>query len=100
VTVGNDALGYVASTLVLCTFLMRSMRWLRVAAVASNVAFILYGHAAGIVPVFALHLILLPINAMRLVEALEAGSPGRLKALARTIARPCEWRGRRAAPSC
>jgi hypothetical protein len=36
----SDIIGYVASALVLATFSMRSMRWLRMTAIASNVAFI------------------------------------------------------------
>jgi hypothetical protein len=38
-------------------------------------AFILYGYAARIEPVLVLHLILLPINIIRLLEALSSSSP-------------------------
>jgi CRP/FNR family transcriptional regulator, cyclic AMP receptor protein len=39
----SDAVGYVASLLVFCTFYMRTMLPLRVVAIASNVAFMIYG---------------------------------------------------------
>jgi hypothetical protein len=35
--------GYIASALVLTSFCMRSMRWLRTAAIGSNVSFIVTG---------------------------------------------------------
>ncbi len=62
-----DALGYLASALVLATFCMRDMGRLRWMAIASNLAFIAYGALADIGPVMVLHLMLLPINVQRLV---------------------------------
>jgi CRP/FNR family transcriptional regulator, cyclic AMP receptor protein len=59
-------LGYAASLAVLATFLTRTMMPLRVIAIVSNVLFVLYGHAADIMPVLVLHLVLLPINVYRL----------------------------------
>jgi CRP-like cAMP-binding protein len=41
---------------------------LRVAALASNVLFMAYGYADHLYPVFFLHAILLPVNALRLVQ--------------------------------
>jgi hypothetical protein len=35
-------------------------------------AFIAYGALAGLVPVMALHLLLVPINALRLIQALRS----------------------------
>lgn len=64
----RDALGYTASALVLLTFCMSSMRRLRVAAIASNVAFISYALAAHLLPVLLLHGILLPVNLYRLAQ--------------------------------
>jgi CRP/FNR family transcriptional regulator, cyclic AMP receptor protein len=58
----HDLLGFLASGLVLTSFWMRDMLSLRLVAIASNVAFINYGHVAHIVPVMALHAILLPVN--------------------------------------
>jgi CRP-like cAMP-binding protein len=61
-----DVAGYVAALLVVGTFYMRTMIPLRSLAVASNVAFIAYGYAQGLYPVLALHLVLLPLNCVRL----------------------------------
>jgi hypothetical protein len=41
-----DVLGYAASSAVLATFMMRTMLWLRLVAIASNLLFILYGDLA------------------------------------------------------
>jgi CRP/FNR family transcriptional regulator, cyclic AMP receptor protein len=68
---GVDVLGYAAALLVLATFCVRSMVWLRMLAIASNVAFISYAVLAQIHPVLALHALLLPMNAWRLAEALQ-----------------------------
>jgi hypothetical protein len=65
-----DACGYVASGLVLAAFTMRDMVPLRVVALLSNVAFIAYGLALGLTPIWLLHAVLVPLNAYRLVEAL------------------------------
>lgn len=59
-------LGYLASLLVLLTFCMQGMVALRVMAIMSNLAFILYAGLAGIGPVMLLHVLLLPMNLYRL----------------------------------
>lgn len=61
-----DLIGYLASALVLATFCMRDMVALRCMAIASNLAFIAYGGLADLGPVLLLHLLLLPVNALRL----------------------------------
>jgi hypothetical protein len=61
-----DLLGYAASCAVLASFLMRTMRPLRLVAILSNVLFLTYGYVEHIQPVFFLHLALLPINLWRL----------------------------------
>ena len=53
----------------LATFCMKRLIPLRALAITGNVAFILYGYFAGITPVLALHLVLLPVNAFRLMQA-------------------------------
>ena len=68
-TTESDFVGFVASALVLVTFALRDMRALRITAILSNVAFIIYGAANWLVPILALHLLLLPINVCRLREA-------------------------------
>lgn len=70
-TVSNLA-GYIASTMVLLTFLTKDMRLLRILALLSNVAFVTYGLLVWLPPVFCLHLLLLPVNAIRLREILIA----------------------------
>jgi CRP/FNR family cyclic AMP-dependent transcriptional regulator len=58
----------LASALVLATFSMKSMRRLRISAIASNIAFITYVLEAGLHPILVLHSILLPMNIVRLVQ--------------------------------
>ena len=70
-----DGLGYVASSLVLATFTARSMVALRALAIGSNLAFIAYSLSAALWPILLLHSIMLPLNLMRLREAL-ADRPG------------------------
>jgi len=69
-TILSDAAGYVASAMVLLTFLAKDMRLLRVLAILSNIAFLTYGLLVWLPPVFCLHLLLLPINTIRLHEIL------------------------------
>lgn len=66
----NNAIGYIACTLVLATFSMKSMWTLRITAIASNVAFILYATVAHLLPILILHAILLPLNLLRLRQEL------------------------------
>ena len=61
-----DLLGFAAGAAVLAGFCMNSIRHLRMAALASNVLFVLYGLFAHIYPVVILHVILLPINVRKL----------------------------------
>ncbi len=65
----SETIGYVASALVLTTFCMRRMAPLRMAAICSNVAFITYALQRDLPPVLALHIVLLPLNLQRLLEA-------------------------------
>lgn len=61
-----DGIGYLASLLVFCTFYMKTMLPLRGVAITSNIVFMAYGLAGGVYPVFALHVLLLPLNCLRL----------------------------------
>ena len=63
-----EGLGYLASGLVVGTFCMKTMMPLRIVAIGSNFAFIAYSLAEGLLPIFVLHSILLPLNALRLVQ--------------------------------
>ena len=77
-----DLAGYVASALVLAAFYMKSMVWLRVVALLSNLAFIVYGLALNLPPIWLLHALLVPLNWLRLVEAARARTPPRAPAAA------------------
>jgi hypothetical protein len=61
-------IGYIASGLVLTTFCTNDLRRLRTLAILSNIVFISYGALAWLPPVLGLHLLLLPINAIRLMR--------------------------------
>jgi CRP/FNR family transcriptional regulator, cyclic AMP receptor protein len=79
-----EAIGYLASALVLATFCMRSMAVLRLVAIASNLAFMAYGYLGQLTPVLLLHGLLMLVNAYhigRLVLA-PAVAGGRHKSLA------------------
>lgn len=62
----SETTGFLASALVLTTFTMTDMRMLRIVAILSNVAFIAYGALDWLPPVLFLHLLLLPLNIVRL----------------------------------
>jgi len=87
----TDLLGYAASCAVLASFLMRTMVPLRLAAILSNVLFLVFGYIQHIYPVLFLHMALLPINTWRLlgVQSLSSAIPMlRRPALASAGARP------------
>lgn len=69
-----EPIGYLASLLVLATFSVRGMLALRLLAIASNLAFIAYAALAGIQPVLLLHGLLLPVNVVRLLQAVRERS--------------------------
>ena len=52
------------------TFYMKNMVPLRIVGIASNITFIIYTVNAEIWPVFTLHVVLLPMNSLRLVQML------------------------------
>ena len=64
----KDACGYVASSLVLCTYSATSMQVLRCIGIASNIAFIGYAIMASTTPILILHSLLLPMNIYRLAQ--------------------------------
>jgi hypothetical protein len=66
-----DSLGYLAALLVLATFSMQTMLPLRVTGIISNCVFIAYGYFTSAWPVVALHLILLPLNSLRLYQMMQ-----------------------------
>ena len=72
----TDLVGYLASMMVLLAFMTKEMRLLRVLAILSNIAFIAYGVLDWLLPVLCLHVLLLPVNALRLREEIFR-TPGR-----------------------
>lgn len=66
----QDFIGCVAAILVFAAFSAKRMVPLRTLGIASNIAFVVYASMAGLWPIFLLHLILLPMNAARLREAI------------------------------
>ena len=64
----GELFGYIASVLVFTTFYMKTMVPLRLVAIASNVAFIIYALWGGLTPILILHVLLLPLNTLRLMQ--------------------------------
>jgi CRP/FNR family cyclic AMP-dependent transcriptional regulator len=65
-----ELLGYAAAACVFVTFYMKTMVPLRIAGIISNFLFIGYGYAVDAYPVLILHLVLLPLNIVRLRQML------------------------------
>jgi len=65
-----EILGYAASGAVFATFWMRTMIPLRVVAIVSNLLFLGYGLWADLTPIMILHAALLPLNGLRLHQAI------------------------------
>jgi hypothetical protein len=76
-----DLVGAAAAVLTLVAFAQKRMLPMRIAAIAANLVFIAYGLAGGYAPVLVLHLVLLPLNLVRLAGELArrrraVGEPG------------------------
>jgi hypothetical protein len=71
----STLIGYIASGLVLTTFWTNDLRRLRMIAILSNVAFISYAALVWLPPVLGLHLLLLPLNAFRLMRMSRTAPP-------------------------
>jgi len=61
-----EATGYLAALITVGTFYMKTMIPLRILGIASNITWIAYGAFAGVYPPLVLHVVLLPLNIMRL----------------------------------
>jgi hypothetical protein len=61
-----DSVGFCASLAVLASFCMTTILALRLFALTSNVLFIWYGLIGHVYPVLCLHVVLLPINLVKL----------------------------------
>jgi hypothetical protein len=73
----QDLAGCFAAVLVFVTFSAKGMVKLRTLGVASNLAFVAYASMAGLWPIFFLHSVLLPMNVMRLRQAIVCRSTSR-----------------------
>lgn len=62
-------IAYVASALVFLTFYRRGMVPLRLIALCSNVAFLVYAGWLFLIPTLMLHIALIPVNLLRLMAA-------------------------------
>jgi hypothetical protein len=74
-----DLTGYIASSLVFLTFYMKGMIPLRLLALCSNVAFLIYAFGLHLAPIAILHGALIPVNISRLIAARREESPGLTK---------------------
>ena len=63
-----DLVGSAAAAATLLTFAQKRMWPMRISAIAANLFFIGYGALGLLYPVLFLHLILLPLNVIRLVQ--------------------------------
>jgi hypothetical protein len=63
-----EVLGCAAAAATLLTFAQKRMWPMRISAIAANLFFIGYGALGQLYPVLFLHLILLPLNVVRLVQ--------------------------------
>ena len=71
----SDWLGWSAAALTLLAFAARDMAVLRLTALAANLSFIAYGATAQLWPVLVLHLVLVPLNLLRLLQLRQASKP-------------------------
>jgi hypothetical protein len=69
-----DLVGYLAAAMVFIAFYMKDMVLLRVVALGSNVAFLVYALGLHLVPVATLHMALVPVNCWRLWEVIRAAA--------------------------
>jgi hypothetical protein len=70
-----DLLGCAAAATTLLTFAQKRMWSMRISAIAANLFFIGYGAFGLLYPVLFLHLILLPLNVIRLVQLAQQATP-------------------------
>jgi len=65
-----DILAWIAACFTIAAYAMKTMLPLRIAAIGANVFFAAYGWLDSVLPIFALHALLLPFNLYRLWEIL------------------------------
>ncbi|AMJ62444.1 hypothetical protein [Bosea sp. PAMC 26642] len=67
----TEVIGFLAAGATVAAFCCKQMLSLRAAAIAANLLFITYGALLGLMPVLALHCILLPLNVVRFGSCLQ-----------------------------
>jgi hypothetical protein len=82
-----DIVGFIAAGATLAAFVQRTMVPMRVLAIAANLFFLGYALLGGLMSVLVLHMVLLPLNGLRLVTALRDERAPRRAAPARAGAR-------------
>jgi CRP/FNR family cyclic AMP-dependent transcriptional regulator len=65
-----EGIGYLGTLLTLGTYSMKTMVRLRAFGIAANIVFVVYGTLGAVYPTLVLHLVLLPLNALRLRQML------------------------------
>ena len=63
-----EAIGYFNAALGVAMLAIRTMIPLRITGIAHNVVSILFGFFSGVYPMLVQHMILLPINTLRLIQ--------------------------------
>lgn len=63
-----EIIGFLAAGMTVAAFYCTTMLALRIAAIAANLLFIIYGSGLDLKPVMVLHCLLLPLNVMRLIK--------------------------------
>lgn len=72
-----EILGWVAASLTLAAFSMKTMMPLRITAICASFFFVLYGFFSAAYPIMALHLALLPFNILRLIQLSRSNAAAR-----------------------
>ena len=73
-----ETLGYCGTLATVATYSMRSIVPLRIASIASSLFFIIYATLMGVWPMLLTELVILPINCLRLCQALRPEQTRRL----------------------
>jgi hypothetical protein len=66
----TDTIGYLGGVLLVLTFFMENMIRLRITAICSSLAWLVYGLVGTLYPIIILHSVLLPLNSYRLWQEL------------------------------
>lgn len=75
-----EAIGYCGTLATVATYSMRSIIPLRIASIASSLFFIVYAAVMGVWPMLLTEFVILPINCLRLIQALKEVDSAGLRA--------------------